>query len=245
MTPLIRETIKMAFDGGIDPTEVQWFDLSGYVDDRTHARTQSLMTNRPPFEKNIVVWRGKTKTHESYDTIFMVIGTDPEEGIIVSMWKGPTNRMPTKFPAMVYVVDGEMLRYGPIDDGAEMPQDLAEIMLAFCGNWLESLSQTAKAHKPIVKPTFTNKRKIASGKMPTYDWTTVVIEPTTQRAEHQGGTHASPRLHDRRGHLRRLKTGKTCWVKAHKVGDQSKGVIFHDYKIRETTNEVPTLPSPN
>ena len=241
MTPLIRETIKLTFDGGIDPTDMQWFDLSGYVTDRTYAATEPLMKLRPPFEKNIVVWRGRTKTHESYDTIFMVVGTNPEEGIIVSMWKGPTNRMPTKFPPMVYVVDGEMLRYGPIDDGAELPKDLAETMLAFCGNWLESLSRTAKAYKPITKPTFTNKRKQAKGKMPSYDWTTVIIEPSAERSQHQGGTHASPRLHDRRGHLRRLSTGKTCWVKAHKVGDASKGVLFHDYKIKEVQHEVPSL----
>ena len=76
------------------------------------------------------------------------------------------------------------------------------------------------------------RRKIAQGKTPTYDWKTVVVEPVKQRKEDQGGTHASPRLHDRRGHLRRLQNGKTCWVKPHKVGDASKGVVFHDYQIK-------------
>lgn len=233
MTPLIRENIRMAFDGGIDPTELQWFDLSGYVNDQSHAVTEPLMKYRPPFEKNIVVWRGKTKSHVSYDTVFMAVGTDPEEGIVLSMWKGPTGRMPERWPAMVYLIDGDMLRYGPIDDGEEIPKDVAELMLAFCGNWLESLSQTTQAHKPIVKPTFTNRRKQAKGKMPMYDWTTVVIEPSSPKNEHQGGTHASPRLHDRRGHLRRLRSGKNVWVKACKVGDATKGIVFHDYKLKE------------
>ena len=88
---------------------------------------------------------------------------------------------------------------------------------------------------PVVQQTFTNRRKIAQGKTPTYDWTTVVVEPVKPRKEDQGGTHASPRLHDRRGHLRRLKTGKNVWVKSCKVGDASKGAIFHDYAIKENT----------
>lgn len=237
MTPLIRETIKMAFNGGIDPTEIQWFDLSGYVDDKSHAVTEPLMKYRPPFEKNIVVWRGKTKTHASYDTIFMVVGTNPEEGIVISTWKGVTGRMPNKFPSMVYVVDGNMLRYGPIDDGKEIPKEMAETMLSFCGIWLESLTQSVQAHQPFAKPTFTNQRKIKQSKMPTYDWITVIVEPAKPKNEYQGGTHASPRLHDRRGHLRRLKTGKTCWVKAHKVGDITKGVVFHDYLIQKVQHD--------
>ena len=240
MTPLIRETIKMAFDGGLDPTEIQWFDLSGYVDNRSHAVTEPLMKYRPPFEKNIVVWRGKTKSHVSYDTIFMVVGTDPEEGIVISTWKGVTGQMPTKFPPMVYLIEGDMLHYGPIDEGQKISKEMAETLLGFCGNWLESLSQSTQSHKPTAKPTFTNQRKIKEGKMPTYDWTTVVVEASKPKNEHQGGTHASPRLHDRRGHLRRLKTGKTCWVKAHKVGDVTKGIVFHDYVIEAKLKEKNT-----
>jgi hypothetical protein len=141
--------------------------------------------------------------------------------------------MPTKFPSMVYLIEGNMLRYGPIDDGAEISKEMAETMLAFCGNWLESLTQSVQAHKPIAKVSFTNQRKIKDGKMPTYDWTTVIVEAAKPKNEYQGGTHASPRLHDRRGHLRRLKTGQTCWVKAHKVGDITKGIVFHDYVIQK------------
>ncbi|NDH05263.1 hypothetical protein EBX93_04965 [bacterium] len=232
MTPLIKETIKTLSAGDIDPTEFQWFDLSYYVNDQSRAITEPLMTHRPPFEKNLVVWRGKTRNHESYDTIFMVVGNDPQEGILVTMWKGPTGIRPQRFPAMVYVADAEMLRYGSMDDGVELEKDVAELMLAYVGNWLESLSLKNEAYAPVVQKTFTNRRKIAQGKMPTYDWTTVIIEPVKARQEDKGGTHASPRLHDRRGHLRRLQNGKTCWVKPHKVGDASKGTVFHDYQIK-------------
>ena len=230
-TPMIREAMALAFDAGIDPTELQWFDLSGYISDQSHVVTEPLMTHRPPFEKNFVVWRGKTKSHASYDVMLMVVGHDPEDGIIVSMWKGPTGRMPISFPTMVYLIDGDVLRYGPVDENVDLPKDTAELMLAYCGQWMEALSTTAAAYKASIHQSFTNRRKIAAKKMPTYDWTTVKIGPRAEKVEHQGGTHASPRLHDRRGHLRRLRSGKTCWVKACKVGDATKGAVFHDYEV--------------
>ena len=39
------------------------------------------------------------------------------------------------------------------------------------------------------------------------------------------------RLHEVRGHLRKLKTGKICWVKDHKRGDKRLGVITKDYSL--------------
>jgi hypothetical protein len=73
-----------------------------------------------------------------------------------------------------------------------------------------------------------NPKRIRKGKTPLYDWKTVVVETLRKVAPAQGGTHASPRQHDVRGHWVRGKA-KTYWRKAHKRGDPSKGVIFHDY----------------
>ena len=39
------------------------------------------------------------------------------------------------------------------------------------------------------------------------------------------------RLHEVRGHLRKQKTGKICWVKDHKRGDKRLGVITKDYNL--------------
>lgn len=39
-------------------------------------------------------------------------------------------------------------------------------------------------------------------------------------------------LHDRRGHLRKLASGKTVWIKQCKVGKASLGTVFHDYEVR-------------
>jgi hypothetical protein len=46
-----------------------------------------------------------------------------------------------------------------------------------------------------------------------------------------GGTHASPRAHDRRGHWRACKSGKIVWVSQCRVGDETRGEVVHDYVV--------------
>lgn len=46
-----------------------------------------------------------------------------------------------------------------------------------------------------------------------------------------GGTHVSPRVHLRRGHIRKLPK-KNIWVNACVVGDKSKGEITKDYLVK-------------
>ena len=57
-----------------------------------------------------------------------------------------------------------------------------------------------------------------------------------ERKESAGGTHASPRFHVRRGHVRRLPDGRTTWVKQCTVGDASIGKIDKDYRVKPITH---------
>jgi hypothetical protein len=232
MTPFIRSTMRWMVESGIDPTEMQWFDISGTLDQSTIDQNW-LHEYRPPFEKCMVVWQGRSANHEVYEFLMTVVGTDPEEGIVLSVHKGAHGQMPQKMPLLVYVLDEGLIRYGPVEEGDTIPEKDAQMVLAMVGNWYRALSQRCSSYKPVVRNTFTNRRKIAQGKVPTYDWTMVYIEPSKPRSESKGGTHASPRQHDRRGHLRRLRSGKNVWVRPCKVGDPTKGVVWHGYAIRE------------
>ena len=230
-TQLVRDSMKLMADAGVDIVDIKWFDLSGGFTDQQRANLDPVMTHRPPFDRCFVVWKGKTKTHASYEVLMLVAGNDPEDGITVSMWKGPTGTRLRPIPAMFYFIEGDQIRYGAVNDDEPVDKELAELMLAQVGVWYGLMDRRIEAYIPTVRDTFTNRRKMQQGKTPTFDWTTVFIEPAKPRSDSKGGTHASPRLHDRRGHLRRLTTGKNVWVKACKVGDPSKGAIFHDYKI--------------
>ena len=230
-TQLVRDSMKLMADAGVDIVDIKWFDLSGGFTDQQRADLNPVMTHQPPFDRCFVVWKGKTKTHASYEVLMLVAGNDPDDGITVSMWKGQTGTRLRPIPAMFYFIEGDQIRYGAVNDDEPVDKELAELMLAQVGVWYGLMDRRIEAYVPTVRDTFTNRRKMQQGKAPTYDWTTVYIEPAKPRSASKGGTHASPRLHDRRGHLRRLTTGKNVWVKACKVGDASKGAIFHDYKI--------------
>ncbi len=231
-TSLVRSSMKLMTDAGIDIVDIKWFDMTGCISDSQKANLDPLLTHRPPFEKCFVVWQGKTKSHASYEVLMLVAGDDPLDGITVSIWKGPTGTRLRPIPAMFYLIEEDKIRYGSVSDAEPVDKELAELMMAQIGAWYSAMDKRIEVYVPSIKETFTNRRKIQQGKLPTYDWTTIWIEPAKPRSEGKGGTHASPRLHDRRGHLRRLANGKNVWVKSCKVGDASKGAIFHDYAIK-------------
>ena len=233
MTPLIRETIAWTTRAGMDPTELQWFDISGLTAAKMAVNADALLTCRPPFRRCLVASRGPSMSHASYDILAIVVGEDPHEGIVIDMWKGPTGKMPRKIPTMLYTIEGDRIMYGPVEENDPVPDEEAHLVLGVLARWYHSLMATKTAYQPFVRPTFTNQRKIAEGKKPTYDWRTVVIDGKAIKREHKGGTHASPRLHDRRGHSRRLPDGRIVWVRPCKVGDASKGVVFKDYQVKE------------
>lgn len=68
-----------------------------------------------------------------------------------------------------------------------------------------------------------------------YEIHRVVVNATpkvTAVSEPKGGTHASPRWHERRGYWRTMKkSGKTVWVRACEVGKKSNGMVYKDYEV--------------
>lgn len=231
-TPLIREALALSIAGGMDPVEMQWFDITQIMTDQTSLKADVLMHARPPFAKCMVVSRGPSRSHASYDIMMMIVGDDPEKGILVTMWKGPTGVMPRRLPSILYTIEDEKIMYGPVEETEPLPESEANLILATLGSWYHSMMATGVGYQPFVQPTFTNQRKIAKGKTPTYSWHTVVIDGKSLKCESQGGTHSSPRLHDRRGHSRRLPDGRIVWVKPCKVGSASLGAVFHDYEVK-------------
>lgn len=88
---------------------------------------------------------------------------------------------------------------------------------------------TTIEHQP---PKFINNKRIKKGKVPFFSYRTLHITgETSEKSEPTGGTHASPRLHLRRGHIRKLPDGRRTWVRSTLVGDKTKGFVSKDYAI--------------
>lgn len=138
-----------------------------------------------------------------------------------------------KPPGFTYVRTGEGLRIASIDDNPQ-GTEAARGVLAAIGGWLLSLTPQTQAYTPTPRPSLINSKRKAKGKPPAlFDWHTVTIGPRPAPGFGKGGTHASPRLHDRRGHWRKYPSGKVGWVKNCKVGDASRGVVFKDYEVMQ------------
>jgi hypothetical protein len=78
-------------------------------------------------------------------------------------------------------------------------------------------------------PKFINKKRKNKGKVPIYSYKTLVLKTRQQRLATGSGTHESPRIHLRRGHVKRRKTGDFWWQPC-VVGDRKKGVVVKDYR---------------
>ena len=82
-------------------------------------------------------------------------------------------------------------------------------------------------------PKFLNSKRIAKGRHPLFSyWTLHLPGPASNDEAPMGGTHASPRLHLRRGHIRQYAVGKYTWIDACVVGSKQAGMVFKDYSLR-------------
>jgi hypothetical protein len=95
------------------------------------------------------------------------------------------------------------------------------------------------AQRVIHPSSAINKKRARSGKQPFYSYRILEIGEGDQAAESgAGGSHASPRVHLRRGHIRRLPD-RNVWVNACVVGNKAMGMVTKDYAFR--SDSVPKI----
>jgi len=87
----------------------------------------------------------------------------------------------------------------------------------------------------ITPPKFLNKKRKKKGKVPFFEYRILTVKQSDNNDKKPpiGGTHASPRVHLRRGHIRHLPSGSTTFVQPCVVGDKKRGVIHKDYRVTE------------
>lgn len=225
MTPLVREMVKMLTDVNLDPTQMQWFDVTAAIKTHIGADPKRYLLHPAPYKNMMLV--GNTKQGD-----FMLSLLVEPDATVVTGWIMKPQGYKNLGSFLFSEHNGEP-KVGPLDKPLD-PQD-QNMMVGLIAMFYASLDNKVESYVPTIKNTFTNRRKIKEGKMPTYDWHTVVIEPPKPKQEYQGGTHASPRRHQSRGHWRTYKSGKRGWVSECWKGDASKGTVFKDYSIKEQT----------
>lgn len=81
-------------------------------------------------------------------------------------------------------------------------------------------------------PAALNKKRTAAGKVPIFSHKTLHLQVPAeyQKNPHQGGTHASPRIHLRRGHIRTISGDRELWIEETTVG-KKHGIVHKDYQL--------------
>jgi hypothetical protein len=218
MTPLVQEAVRLA----PHPETAMWFDV-GTMEPLSEAKRYPVdVLMHPPFQRTGIAGV------DSKGRKFSLWLTAGENSVTTA---GCTMEPVSYFAPFAYLKTDDGMRY--YNNDKEVSKAEIDPVLRMVCAVLSKLSTGGQAYKPTPKPTFLNKKRMAKGKPAlTFDWHTVEIGPKAEKSEAQGGTHASPRLHDRRGHWRFIKkTQKQVWVKSCKVGDASKGVVFKDYEV--------------
>jgi hypothetical protein len=243
MTPLIAEMVNVVPPDIV--ADMVWFDIHEAWNEKreafTHDRSIVALQNPLPFHKCAIV--GITE-HDDKFVLMALDAVRPEAkdsdtfGLAVSGFikRGGTWRILPPFFCDprgddTFKKDGLTIHF---EDGRNEQDEnalhAARSCLVAISFWLELLNaEKIPVYTPIKKSS--HAKRIRQGKKPMFDWHTVVLEPRSVKSEYLGGTHSSPRLHDVRGHWV-VRGNKKFWRKPHKRGDASKGVIFHDYKLK-------------
>lgn len=241
MTPLIREMVSINPEAS---TEYMWFDASELAGKWVHP-TDEVLALPMPFTLCAIAAE-EAPEYGAAKSLMLVQDRLGARGIAGWLFKGGTYY---KFPAFAYSLDEPLKEDGTLNlKGIEqtdrkLSNEVVQATIALLSSYLVSIHSPAPipGYTPVDKQKFVNKKRIAKGKAPIYEWHTVVIEPPKPKVEPKGGTHASPRLHDRRGHWRTCKDGvRKIWVKACKVGNAAKGTVFKDYtwKSNDATRQA-------
>ena len=219
MTPLIRNAVTFA----PEPETAMWFDV-GQMDATEKLKVPAEIIMNLPFKRTGIV--GLDTAGKDF-ALWLTQGAGSVTVAGCSMWHkkylDPYAYLATDDGFKIYRKDKEIT----IED----VKPVHRMVLIT----LSRLANASSGYACQPQNTFINRKRQAKGKSAlSFDWVTVEIGDRKAKNAPQGGTHASPRLHDRRGHWRTLKaTGKRVWVKECKVGDASKGVVFKDYKLKE------------
>jgi hypothetical protein len=124
----------------------------------------------------------------------------------------------------------EMERRGFLDVIDEVNSLLCFLHALSCTNVLARESQDQKDLDKI------NRKRLQKGKRPFFTYKILEIVVPIERSSKQEPSgdekkRNPPRMHLRRGHIRRLPSGKRLWINACVVGNRSKGLIKKDYRV--------------
>jgi len=221
------------------------FDIGDYgAFDKAVAMVKRPEFMRPPFPVSLLQACGSTGVHlwlvfnESYQ--------GHEAVHVTCFYKNSGSKMKWGHADIHLRVfspkDGDTGRIGFFDHGDE---DITEEVLANPdqADWgsmlvdifrvIEVFSCCNVKYVEHYAPKHINRQREKKGKPPIFGYRTLhlMVDEISTRGDGLKTDRTSPRLHLRRGHIRRLDDGRRIWVRSAVVGEKKNGFVHKDYSV--------------
>lgn len=167
-------------------------------------------------------------------TGFLLCANDPEGGIEFFSFQHCDHRF--FFDGGGYIGEQECHRlFAPFKDFVEQGLELSR-----CSYILELTLLAIHCNNVIsvdnVPPAALNKKRQKSGKLPLFTYKTLHVMDRKINSQHSCKTcndeaRRAPRLHFRRGHVRRIAEGRITWVQQCMVGNSRLGIVEKCYSL--------------
>lgn len=220
MTPLVAE---MSNVGGDISVEFHWFDLgdvSPEIDDN-----EPLLRTPLPFEK--IALCGLDADGNKFLIFVTQTIHSPQSRTLMFFGYVRQKSEFQRFPLLRVTIDGESIEC--IDADTKLQETTAIVSCGVLADFLGRMERLPQAAYLPAKRS-NHAKRARQGKPLMFDWKTLEVAPSKPKNDSLGGTHSSPRQHDRRGHWRNVGT-KLVWVRSCVVGDPAKGSVFKDYLV--------------
>ena len=155
---------------------------------------------------------------------------NPVQIVFNSKWTSDSELELIYLPTNMTMID-DAIKDGVADQVFDTAYASAFTLLEFlealtCKNVKQSIHQEARKN---------NDKWVRLGKLPMYETKVLTIDTTEKEyigsSGGSGRSHASPRQHLRRGHIRKLESGN-IWVNSCVVGSAENGRLDKSYKVK-------------
>lgn len=212
-----------------DVSSAVQFDC-GVVDDIPVGKGREFCESRAPFPNTLLQFETPSNPSVSH---LLVLWTERQDGsvVLVVAQRERNKKFSTPLPTVVTIGDDGVFNYKRFGFDANAEKVISRAH-AYALNLFYVLGCSNVEATNNSALTALNKKRARAGKYPVLEYKTLVLKVNGQASngQPQGGSHASPRVHLRRGHVRHLDSGRRVWVQACVVGS-THGMVLKDYRV--------------